>query len=211
MRSKEEEIVNAYTHLLWCILTVVMLGIFLIDPSVQPRFKTSSLMMLGLSSWTFFSSYLYHASSSKKKSQNREVDKTSIFLMILGSGASINMATLNNSIASISCAAIILIGSLLTAIYAHKKEPSEVFSVTSYVLLGWLCVLPLTGILGENLYQDSLNTHLIILGGILYSAGILFYARDSIKWNHTKWHFFVMAGFFTHVIAHYRVAYTGIY
>ncbi len=211
MRSKEEEIVNAYTHLLWCILTAVLLGIFLIDGKIEPRFKTASLFMLGLSSWTFFSSYLYHSSDSKKKTRNREVDKASIFLMIAGCGVSINMAFLDQFVSALSCSIILALSSLLIAIYTYKKEPSEVFSVTSYVLLGWLCVLPLTGILGENLYQDTINTHLVILGGILYSAGILYYARDSIKWNHTRWHFFVMAGFFTHIVAHFRVVYTGLY
>ena len=198
---------NAYTHLLWCILSCVILAAFLLDTSVTPKFKISSLLMVGMSSWTFFCSYLYHSSENKHKSYNREVDKASIFLMIAGCGASINMATLNSLTAAVSCTLLIGIGSILTAMYTHKKEPTEAFSLTSYVLLGWLCVLPLTGLLGENLYQDTVNTHLIILGGVLYSVGILFYARDSIKWNHTKWHFFVMAGYLSHVAAHYRVVY----
>lgn len=125
--------------------------------------------------------------------------------MITGTGVSINLGADSEIIAAVSCAFLLFVGCLLTAIYARKKKSSEAFSLTSYILLGWFCVLPITGILGDNMYRDTVNTHLIILGGILYSAGILYYARDSVKWNHTKWHLFVMAGYLTHLAAHYRV------
>jgi hemolysin III len=72
-------------------------------------------------------------------------------------------------------------------------------------LLGWLCILPITGIFGKTVYSASSSIWFIILGGLFYSTGLLFYARDSIKWNHTRWHIFVMLGYLMHVIAHYQV------
>ena len=205
MRSLDEEVVNAYTHLVWAFLSLGFSLLFLIDSDVPAKFKTSSILITGLSGWTFLSSFLYHSSKGRKKSQNREVDKTSIFLMIMGCGLSINMTCLNDTAAMISCVLLIAVASILTLLYTHIKNPPESFSVTSYVLLGWFCVFPLTGVFGETLYSITSNTWTVIGGGLAYSAGILFYARDSKKWNHTIWHLFVMIGYSLHLLGHYRI------
>ena len=205
MRSLDEEVVNAYTHLIWAFLSLGFALLFLMDSSVPAKFKTSSILITGLSGWTFLSSFLYHSSKGRKKSQNREIDKTSIFLMIMGCGLSINMSCINTSAAMISCALLVAATAVLTLIYTHLKDPPESFSVTSYVLLGWFCIFPLTGVFGETLYSITSSTWLVIAGGVAYSAGILFYAKDSVKWNHTIWHFFVMAGYAFHLVGHYRI------
>jgi len=204
-RTKEEEVVNSYTHLLWSILSLTFLTIFLIDETMSWRLKVSSLFMLGLSSWTFFSSFLYHSTSDILKDRNREVDITSIYLMTTGCGVSMSLACLDHFLSAVAGISIILIGCSLTAIYAIKRNISEVFLVTSFILLGWLCILPITGIFGKTVYSASSSIWFIILGGLFYSTGLLFYARDSIKWNHTRWHIFVMLGYLMHVIAHYQV------
>lgn len=205
MRSTEEETINAYTHLLWSILSISCGLFFLLDPLIPSKFKTASVFMTGLSGWTFFSSFLYHMTNGRKKSQNREVDKTSIFLMIIGCGISINMSCLDTTLATISSIGLVSAGTLLTLMYSHKKEPSEVFSLTSYVLLGWFCILPITGFMGDSLYHLSESSWTVIAGGISYSVGILFYAKDSIKWNHTKWHICVMLGYSFHLFGHYKI------
>ena len=202
-RSADEEIINSYTHLLWSILSLVFMIVFLAESGLPAKYKTSTLFMTGLSAWTFFSSFLYHSTKGRKKYQNREVDKTSIFLMIIGCGVSINMSCINPWAASISCTILIIAGSILTLLYTHTKKPTEVLSVTSYVLLGWFCILPVTGFLGDTLYSITSSSWMIIAGGISYSVGILFYARDSIKWNHTYWHLCVMTGYIFHLVGHY--------
>jgi len=42
---------------------------------------------------------------------------------------------------------------------------------------------------------------LIILGGIFYSIGVVFYKADRIPFNHAIWHLFVLAGSITHYFA----------
>lgn len=205
LRSSDEETINAYTHLLWAVLSSVFAVILLIDPDVTFKFKVATIMMTGLSGWTFISSFLYHSSTNRKKVQNREVDKASIFLMITGCGVSLNMTCVDPLMATISCSILILAGTFLTFVYTHKESASEVFSVTSYVLLGWFCALPLTGLIGDSLYNISSNAWLVVAGGISYSIGVLFYAKDSVKWNHTWWHVFVMLGYGFHIAGHYYV------
>lgn len=204
-RSHDEETINAYTHLVWALLSLTFMFMFLIQENLPIKYKTSTIMMTGLSAWTFISSFLYHSSKGRKKSQNREVDKASIFLMITGCGVSLNMSCADPVVSSISSSILILTGCLLTLLYTHFKNPTEAFSVTSYVLLGWFCVLPITGFLGDSLYTTTSSSWMIIAGGISYSIGILFYAKDSIKWNHTRWHICVMLGYAFHLAGHYAV------
>ena len=104
-----------------------------------------------------------------------------------------------------TCIILLISGSVLTGLYAHIKNPPESFTVTSYLLLGWFCVLPITGLIGDSLYNVTSSGWLIIAGGIAYSVGVLFYAKDSIKWNHTRWHICVMIGYSLHLFGHYRV------
>ena len=203
-RSEGEEIVNAYTHLVWAILSFMFLAIFLIDEHTSLKNKISSLFMMGISGWTFFSSYLYHSTKEKKKRRNREVDKTAIFLMITGTGVSLNLSCENQLLSLLGSSISIVLGCILLAAYVYKKHPTEAFSITSYIALGCFCVLPIVGVFGENLYEHSSSSWLVIAGIISYCLGILFYARDSIEWNHTKWHIFVMIGFLFHAIGHYR-------
>ena len=202
-RSRDEETANAYTHLVWAILSLTFMFIFLKEEGLPMKYKTSTILMTGLSAWTFISSFLYHASAGRKKKQNREVDKASIFLMIIGCGVSLNMSCIDPLVSSISSSILIVVGAFLTMLYTHFKNPTEAFSVTSYVLLGWFCILPITGLLGDSLYSITSSSWMIIAGGISYSIGILFYAKDSIKWNHTRWHACVMIGYGFHLAGHY--------
>lgn len=205
LRSQEEEIVNAYTHLLWCLFSVVYFFTYILTTNIPSKFVVSSLLMIGLSSWTFFSSYWYHSTCGRKKSQNREIDKTSIFLMITGCGSSLNMSLVDPT-ASLVCTTIMLFsGFFLTFLYVYLKKPTEIFSITSYILLGWYCILPITGLFGENVYNLSSSVWSIIGGGIAYTIGLLFYAKDSIKWNHTIWHLCVMVGYILHLHGHFKV------
>ena len=39
---------------------------------------------------------------------------------------------------------------------------------------------------------------LLVLGGVAYTAGILFYRKKSIRYFHTVWHVFVFVGALLH-------------
>ena len=39
---------------------------------------------------------------------------------------------------------------------------------------------------------------LMIIGGVFYTVGTIFYSLDNLKYNHVIWHFFVLAGSIFH-------------
>jgi hemolysin III len=42
---------------------------------------------------------------------------------------------------------------------------------------------------------------LLVLGGLAYTAGILFYRWEKLKYHHAIWHVFVLAGSIFHFFA----------
>ena len=45
----------------------------------------------------------------------------------------------------------------------------------------------------------------IIVGGVIYSIGVVFYKWDSLPYNHTIWHLFVLGGSISHFIAMFYI------
>lgn len=73
-----------------------------------------------------------------------------------------------------------------------------VLSTVAYVLMGWLCIVaarPMFVLLSPGALA------LLALGGVLYTAGILFYRSDCVPYSHAVWHLFVVAGSVCHYLA----------
>src|SRR5207244_1313659 len=72
-------------------------------------------------------------------------------------------------------------------------------SIALYLGMGWLALLAV-----KPLYESmpAWGLFWILAGGIMYSAGVVFFAYDHrMKYNHFIWHLFVMAGTACHVVA----------
>jgi hemolysin III len=202
MRSIEEEVINSITHLVWGILSLLIFIIVLLDDQISIKNKSIFWLMIGLSFWTFLSSYIYHSSYDLiKKERNRLVDRSAIYLMILGGGIAANLTCVDQTVGVCSSIILAVLCACFTIALCIKRNLSESFVVSSYILLGWGVGLPALGLLGPSGYTETNALWYFLLGGVFYSVGVIFYARDSIKWYHTIWHFFVMVGFMIHVFA----------
>ena len=72
-------------------------------------------------------------------------------------------------------------------------------SVPLYVAMGWLGVIAAVPLVQE---LPAAGLAWLVAGGLLYTAGIVFYANDE-RWRHAHgvWHLFVLAGTFCHFTA----------
>ena len=66
--------------------------------------------------------------------------------------------------------------------------------------MGWLVVFAFKP-MAEALPKLSLI--LLILGGVAYTVGCIFYALKKIKWMHSIWHIFVIFGSVFHFFSVY--------
>jgi len=92
--------------------------------------------------------------------------------------------------------AMAAIGITLNAVNLKKFV---VFSVICYLVMGWASMFrigPLLRVLGTEFFV------LLLIGGILYSVGVIFYATGrKKKWMHSIFHLFVMAASILHSVA----------
>lgn len=61
--------------------------------------------------------------------------------------------------------------------------------------MGWLIIIALEPLLEKLTLAGSLW---LLLGGIFYTAGVVFFVFDRVKHFHGIWHLFVLAGSVTH-------------
>ena len=74
----------------------------------------------------------------------------------------------------------------------------ERFSVALYLMLGW-AILPVMGPVIDALSGASLV--LLLVGGVLYSLGVVFHLWHRLPYHNVVWHGFVLSAAVCHYIA----------
>ena len=201
MYTAEEDVVNSATHFLSgvCSILAVLLIVFNIETSLSNQVSFFLISFTG--AWTFFSSYMYHSSrTSPKRTRNQLLDKMSIYIMIGGNGAGISMLSSSTTFALVSSILLIGLSCGLAANLCIKKKVSETFAISSYILLGWLAILPASGLIVPSNFTELPQLLCLLGGGAAYSIGVGFYI-DERKWYHCIWHACTMIGFSLHFAA----------
>ena len=203
LRHQSEETVNALTH-------AVALGMMIAGAPllVMTTLDGTTLQVISTYAYlctmacTFFMSTIYHTSQNlTSKMKYRSYDHASIYLAIVGCATPLIVNHSSALYAYISLSAIWLLALLGVFIKLKPVKHSEVFSVISYVTLGWLCF----GLISASDSAISLPVvQWLLWGGIVYTAGIFFYALDHRRHFHGIWHIFVIIGAALHYVAIYK-------
>ena len=72
------------------------------------------------------------------------------------------------------------------------------FSTLIYIVMGWLCVIAGNQLLAHVKTGGLL---LLLIGGLAYTGGIVFYLWEKLPYHHAIWHLFVIAGSACHYFA----------
>jgi len=88
-----------------------------------------------------------------------------------------------------------LFGIVLTIFFVQRFRK---LSTLCYVLMGWLIVICIKPMLVK---LDIRGMEWLVLGGIFYSVGSIFYLKKKLPYNHAIWHLFVLAGSISQFIA----------
>ena len=73
----------------------------------------------------------------------------------------------------------------------------KVFSMICYLVMGW-CIVVRFNVLLEVFSKNALA--LLISGGVMYTAGTIFYGLKKIKWFHSVFHLFCVGGSILHML-----------
>lgn len=195
--TKEEEYWNTLTHFIGLILSIIGLPILLYYNKNLTDFSFESILLFEFGMICLYTaSTLYHYSTNLNlKRKFRIFDHVSIFYLIAGSYAPVCLITLyaDSGIKIFTAVLIIaLIGTVFKLLFTGKFEK---FSLFLYLAMGWLVVLDFKSII-ESLETNAIT--LLIVSGLFYSFGIIFYQLEKMKYSHAIWHMFVLGGSASH-------------
>ena len=195
--------VNSITHAIGALLSIIAMVILLMVAANQG--DTLHLISFSIYGSTlilmYLSSTLYHSFSSPRiKDLFARFDHVSIFLLIAGTYTPILLTNIQGFwgwFLFSTLWAIALTGAVIRAIYLHRYRKIMVFV---YLIMGWLFILA-----GKQIYQSlpTISVTFLILGGVVYSLGVVFYMWRNLPYAHGIWHLFVMAGSILHFFAIY--------
>lgn len=144
-------------------------------------------------------STLYHAITNEKaKKFFRIMDHNTIFFLIAGTYTPITLSFLRGAVGWILFAVVWLaaiVGIVLNSIDLERfRKPS----VVCYVLMGWVIIFAVKPLITS---VPTISLVFLLAGGIFYTVGIIFYAIKKIKYFHSVWHLFTVAGSVFHYFA----------
>ena len=196
IQTRLEEQLNAWTHGIGAALGIIGLVLLLLysDSSTKEIFSVTvygvSIIIL------FLASTLYHAiQNESKKHIFRVIDHISIYLLIAGSYTPVTLILLSDSRGWLLFGLVWGIAAFGIILKLFFTGRFEIFSTLLYLVMGWLIVFDFSALV-ENMATNGLL--LMLLGGLFYTVGIVFYAIHKIPFNHVIWHLFVLGGAICH-------------
>jgi hemolysin III len=192
--TTREEIAHAVTHGLALALSAFGVAILIVMASLRGQaLHIVSCTVFGVALVLLYAvSTLYHGvRSPRAKRRLRQLDYSAIFLLIAGTYTPFALVTLRGGWGWTLLA--IVWGLALLGIAFQMTLPSKArrLSVPLYLIMGWMAVIALEPLV-RALHPGGVL--LLVLGGLAYSVGVIFFVWKRLPYNHTVWHVFVMAG-----------------
>ena len=199
--SKEEEISNSITHGIGLILSIAALVVLIVFASLYGNvWHVVSFTLFGATMLLLYtSSTLLHALKPGRAKDFFEImDHSSIYFFIAGSYTPFLLVAVQSA-TSWTLFGIVwglaIAGTIFKAFFVKR------FLFTStllYVVMGWLIVFVWNDLVAA-IHSTSLI--LLIIGGLLYTVGAIFYIWKLFKHHHAVWHVFVLSATVCHFFA----------
>lgn len=196
--TQGEEITNVILHGVGLGLAIAALVVLVVLSSMFGTvWHTVSFSIYGATLVILYlSSTLYHSfPHGKVKNIFKIFDHAAIYLLIAGTYTPISLITLRGGLgwAIFTVVWIIAVSGIVFKVFFVKKF--KILSTLLYIAMGWLIVIAIKPLF---LALNDTSVIFLVLGGVLYTAGTIFYAWRSLKYHHAIWHLFVLAGSICH-------------
>ena len=198
-----EEVTSAVTHAVGGYLgaaAVVLLVLFAIGNGSQIPWKIVSGSIFGATIIILYSaSAIYHAVTNHQiKEICRAFDQMAIYALIAGTYTPFCLVILRQSNPLLAWTVLAFVWGMTIAGILFKlltKRQFRYVTTITYLAMGWLG-LALIKPLAHTLEFGGIVW--LVLGGVLYSMGVVFFLWRSLPYNHAIWHIFVLAGTTAH-------------
>lgn len=201
VQSKREEIANSVSHGVGFAAAMAAIPILVIDAAggkgagaiVGGAIFGSAMALL------YLASTLYHAAPpGRLKELLRRLDHSAIFLLIAGTYTPFTLGVLGGGwgwslfgvVWGLAAVGIVM------KLWFGPRFPK--LSSALYVALGWMVLIAVRPLM-QNVPGWGLA--LLVLGGLSYTGGVVFYLAPRLRYAHFIWHLFVLGGTTLHFFA----------
>ena len=203
-QSLIEEIANSVTHGIGLLLSIIGLVVLVVLAKkihggawriVSFSIYGSSLVIL------YAASTLYHSFSFSSGRINyifKIIDHSAIYLLIAGTYTPFTLVSLRGAWGWTFFGTIwgLALAGIMFKVFFVKRF--LILSTVTYLTMGWLAVIAAYPIL-KNIPLGGIVW--LVMGGLLYSVGVIFHFFDKLPFHHAIWHLFVLGGSVCHYFA----------
>jgi hemolysin III len=199
--SLGEEIANSVTHGVAALASVAALPILLAVAIgrgdawqvVGGAIFGATLILL------YTASTLYHAlTHAGAKRVFRVLDHSAIYLLIAGTYTPFALGALRGPWGWSLLAAVWALAALGITAKATLGFRFPRLSTAVYIGMGWLGVIAFRPLMA---HIGVAGIMWLVAGGLCYTAGVIFFAWERLRYGHMVWHLFVAAGSVCHFFA----------
>ena len=208
--SLGEEIASAITHGIGAELAIAALVFLILRAARCAPGAYTAAYIVGFTIFgaslviLYLASTLYHALTSERAKRVFGIfDHSSIYLLIAGTYTAYCLTALRGPLGWTLFGIIWALAIAGITCYAIFGARMRKLSAITYIPMG-LIIIFASGPMKESLFAASgsdASWQLLLAGGACYIAGTAFYAMKKIKWTHSVWHVFVIAGSFLHFLS----------
>ncbi|MDR3052750.1 MAG: hemolysin III family protein [Coriobacteriales bacterium] len=195
-----EEVANSVTHGIGILLSVaalVLLIVFALRNGGGIRLAAAIIFGFTLI-LEYTNSTLYHAFPwPKVKRLFKIFDHSSIYLLIAGTYTPFTLITLwpdGGLWMTVLIWAIAVAGVAVEAFWVFRPRW---LGALLYLCMGWIIIFRVQALLE---LMDPTGVILLTAGGLAYSLGIIFYVLKKVRYMHSIWHLWVLAGSILHFL-----------
>lgn len=193
-----EELANSITHGIGFFCGVAVLALLVVFSALHKGvWEVVSCSVYGATFiLLYLASTLYHAiPHPRAKRVFKAIDHSAIYLLIAGTYTPYALVPLRGAFGWTlfgiiwGCA---LVGIVLKIFFTGRFKT---LSLLGYLFMGWFCVIAAKPLFKE---LNTMGFVFLVVGGLCYSVGAIFYAMKGRRWSHPVWHLFVLAASLCH-------------
>jgi hemolysin III len=201
-QSRGEELANAISHGIGLMAALVGTPVLLLAAcnAGSAGFFVGTIIFAVTMLVLYLGSTLYHAwPQTPAKCVLQVLDHSAIFLLIAGTYAPFMLGPLSGvwgwTVLGL-IGALAIFGIIMKATRGTSRHPK--LGLSLYLGMGWLPLIVI-GPLALTIPAPALFW--LVAGGVAYTTGVLFFVNNRLRYAHSVWHLFVLAGTSCHFLA----------
>lgn len=195
--TPEEETANTVSHIIGTMLAIYATVLMLI----QAIRSGDAMLITGCSVFgasmimLYLFSTLNHAlPTGRAKDIFHNLDQIAVYLLIAGTYTPFALLMRHDwGLFLLGAEWVLAFGGIVMKLLmpGTYERGVNVLIIASYVIMGWMIVLFINPVL--RLFPPEF-IFLIMLGGVFYTLGVIFFKMTKMKYSHLVWHIMVIVG-----------------